>query len=132
MNPEDLLYTKSHEWVRVKTDDSGAKTVEIGLTAHALELLNDVTFIELAEPGTTITAGDSLGEVESAKAVSDYYAPVDGEVIAVNDALADNPGAMGDDPYTTGWIARIRISDESGLGSLMDAAAYQKLCDEEA
>ena len=122
--PEDLQYTKSHEWVRV---EDGVATV--GITDHAQDELGDVVFVELPEMGATLAAGDSFGAVESVKAVSDLYAPVGGEVVEVNGALEDSPEKINEDPYGEGWILKLRISDE---GDLLSAADYEKLLEEES
>ena len=131
MKPENLLFAKTHEWVAV-TNDGGQKIATVGLSAFAVEALTDLVFIELPKVGRQVKAEESFCEVESVKAVSDVYAPVAGEVIAANDALADNLETLSQDPYGDGWVARIRISDEGGLKNLMDHAAYQKQCAEES
>jgi glycine cleavage system H protein len=131
VNPENLLFAKTHEWVAV-TNEGGQKIATVGLTKFAVEALTDLVFIELPKVGRQVTAEESFCEVESVKAVSDVYAPVAGEVIAVNESLAENLETLSNDPYGDGWIARIRITDESGLKNLMDHAAYQKQCAEEA
>ncbi len=132
MKPEELLYTKTHEWVHVQADPSGAKTATLGITAFALEALTDLVYIELPEIGRKLTVGQPFGEVESVKAVSDLYSPVDGEVVEVNQAIADNLEQLNQDPYDKGWLIRVGIADESALANLMDFAAYQKQCAEEA
>ncbi len=131
MTPEQLLYTKSHEWAYIETDSSGAKIATVGLSTFALELLTDLVYVDLPEVGHRVTAGEPFGEIESVKAVSDLYSLVDGEVVEVNTALADNLAGLADDPYQTGWFVKIRIADESSLAGLMDYAAYQKQCEEE-
>lgn len=131
MTPEQLLYAKSHEWVHVDTDDTGAKIVTLGLSAFALEALTDLVYIDLPEAGRQVTAGDTFGEVESVKAVSDLYSPVDGEIVEAHAAVADNLEALSEDPYGEGWLVKIRVSDDAGLAGLMDHAAYQKQCEEE-
>jgi glycine cleavage system H protein len=131
VNPDKLLFAKTHEWVAV-VDEGGQKTGTVGLTKFAVEALTDLVFIELPKVGRQVKAQESFCEVESVKAVSDVYAPVAGEVIAVNESLPDNLEKLSEDPYGEGWIARIRISDESGLKNFMDHAAYQKQCAEEA
>ena len=132
MKPEELLYAKTHEWVRVETDPSGAKTATMGLSAFAIETLTDLVFIDLPEPGRQIVAGDSFGEVASVKAVSDLYSPIDGEIVEVNTEAAGQPDTLGDDPYGSGWLVKIKIADDSGLATLMDYAAYQKQLKENA
>jgi glycine cleavage system H protein len=131
VKPENLLFAKTHEWVAV-VSEGGQKVATIGLTAFAVEALTDLVFMELPKVGRQVKAQESFCEVESVKAVSDVYAPVAGEVVAVNESLPDNLENLSNDPYGDGWIARIKISDESGLKQLMDHAAYQKQCAEEA
>lgn len=122
MIPEDLSYTKEHEWVR---DEGG--TVRIGVTDFAQEALGDIVFVTLPEPGSTLQAGEPCGEVESTKSVSDLYAPVTGTVVARNDALDAAPELVNSDPYGEGWMLTISVegSVEGSAGSpLLDAAAY--------
>ena len=121
--PEDLQYTKSHEWVRTEGD-----TVTIGITDHAQEELGDIVFVELPEEGATFDVGDAFGTVESVKAVSDLYAPVGGEVVEINEALNDTPEMINEDPYGDGWIVKLRVSDE---GDLLSASDYEQLLEEE-
>ena len=132
MKPEELLYSATHEWVHVETDPSGAKIAVMGISAFALEALTDLVYIDLPEKGRQVEAGKPLGEVESVKAVSDLYSPVDGEVIDAHASLADHLEQLPQDPYGEGWLVKIRISDESGLSKLLDYKAYQKQCEEEA
>ena len=120
--PQDLQYTKSHEWVRVEND-----VATVGITEHAQDELGDVVFVELPEQGATLEAGDSFGAVESVKAVSDLYAPVGGEVVEVNGALEDSPEKINEDPYGEGWILKLQISAEADL---LSAADYEKLLEE--
>ena len=117
--PDDLRYSKEHEWVRV--EDSRAT---IGITSFAAEELGDIVFVELPEAGGSLSQFASFGVVESVKAVSDLYAPVSGEVVEVNDALRDAPELLNSDPFGEGWIARVALSDPGELDALMDAAAY--------
>lgn len=131
MKPETLLYAQTHEWVSVEADDTGAKIATVGLSAFAVEALTDLVFMELPTVGSQVTAGETFGEVESVKAVSDLYCPLTGEVTEVNTPLPDSLETLSDDPYGAGWIAKIRIADESGLANLMDATAYAKQCAEE-
>ena len=128
---QKLLYSKTHEWTRVENDPAGGKTATVGLTAFALELLTDLVHIELPKPGTRVKAAEPFGEIESVKAVSDLYSPVDGEVVAANQAVADNLEHLADDPYEKGWFIKIKIADEAGLANLLDEAAYKKQCEEE-
>ncbi len=122
--PEDLQYTKSHEWVRIEGD-----TATIGITDHAQDELGDVVFVELPEEGDTFDAGESFGTVESVKAVSDLYAPVGGEVVEVNSALEDAPENINEDPYGEGWIVKLRITDEADL---LSPEEYEKVVEEES
>jgi glycine cleavage system H protein len=130
VKPEDLHYAKTHEWVSI-VDVGGAKVATVGISAFAVEALTDLVFIELPKVGAQVEAEQPFCEVESVKAVSDVYAPVTGEVIEVNTALPDSLEILSTDPYVKGWIAKIRITDESNLGNLMDFAAYEKQCAEE-
>src|SRR3954466_15954726 len=130
MKPETLLFAKTHEWVAV-TEEGGQKTATVGISAFAVEALTDLVFIELPKVGRQVKAGDSFCEVESVKAVSDVYAPVTGEVIAVTQSLPENLETLSRDPYGEGWIARIKITDDSALKNLLVYAAYQKQCEEE-
>ncbi len=123
--PEELQYTRSHEWVRTEGD-----TATIGITDHAQEELGDIVFVELPEEGAIFDVGDAFGTVESVKAVSDLYAPVGGEVVEVNEALDDSPEKINEDPYGDGWIIKLRVSDE-GEG-LLSASDYEKLLEEES
>ena len=118
--PSELKYTKSHEWVR--TEDDG--TLTIGITDHAQELLGDLVFVELPEVGTEVTAEDAVCVVESVKAASDVYMPVTGEVVAVNDSLADAPETINDSPYDDGWLIRVNPSNPDELEDLLDADGY--------
>jgi glycine cleavage system H protein len=122
--PDDLQYTKSHEWVRAEDG-----TVTIGITDHAQEELGDVVFVELPDVGDTIGAGDSFGTVESVKAVSDLYTPVGGEVVEVNSSLEDAPEKINDDPYGEGWIVRLSTSEEADL---LSPEEYEKVVEEES
>ena len=124
-----LLYAETHEWVDV-ADDGGQKIATIGSSSFAIEQLNDLVYMDLPEVGKTVAAGDELGEVESVKAVSPLYSPVGGEIVEVHSELPDNLDGLNDDPYDFGWIVKIKIDDESALGSLMDHAAYEKQCAE--
>ena len=121
--PEELQYTRSHEWVRTEGD-----TATIGITDHAQDELGDIVFVELPEEGVTFDAGDSFGTVESVKAVSDLYTPVGGEVVEVNEALSDSPEKINEDPYGEGWIVKIQVS---GKGDLLSASDYEQFLEEE-
>lgn len=127
----DRLYSKTHEWVRVDSDPSVGKIAVVGLTAFALEALTDLVHVELPQVGQPVKAGEPFGEIESVKAVSDLYSPVDGTVVAVNEALADNLEHLAKDPYQTGWFIKIKVANEAGLALLLDEAAYKKQCEEE-
>ena len=131
MNPENLLFAKTHEWVHVE-DIDGHKVATIGLSAFAIEALTDLVFVDLPEAGRAVRAGEPLGEIESVKAVSDLYSPVTGEVIESNAPLADDLEKLSEDTYGAGWLVKIKIGDEAGLADLMDYAAYQRQCEEEA
>lgn len=122
--PEHLRYSSDHEWVAV--DGTRAR---IGITDYAQDALGDVVYVQVPTLGSAVTAGDSFGEVESTKSVSDVYAPITGTVVAVNDTLGDSPETLNSDPYGAGWLCDIEFSDESQLAALLDAAAYQALID---
>ncbi len=117
--PDDLRYSKEHEWVRVEDD-----TATIGITSFAADELGDVVFIELPEVGATLTQFGTFGVIESVKAVSDLYSPVSGEVAEVNDALHDSPELLNSDAFGAGWIAKVRLSDPGEVDGLLDAEAY--------
>jgi glycine cleavage system H protein len=121
--PDQLRYSKEHEWANREEGSS----VRVGITDYAQDALGDVVFVQLPDVGTTVRPGDSFGEVESTKSVSEIYAPVAGTVVAVNEALADNPALLNEDPYGEGWICRIDMSDSTGFEALLDAAAYREL-----
>ncbi|UAW98853.1 glycine cleavage system protein GcvH [Halopseudomonas nanhaiensis] len=118
--PADLRYASSHEWARQEADG----TITVGITDHAQDLLGDVVFVELPEVGRQVNAGEECAVVESVKAASDIYAPVSGEVVAINDALGDSPDLVNGEPYTGAWFFKIKPSDASELDKLMDADAY--------
>jgi glycine cleavage system H protein len=130
VNPESLLYAKTHEWTSV-SEAGGEKVATIGLTAFALKALTDLVFIDLPPVGRAVARGERFGEVESVKAVSDLYSPVDGEVVAVNADITKRLERLADDPYDAGWLVKIRVSDPAGLAELMDFAAYQQQCEAE-
>jgi glycine cleavage system H protein len=130
VNQEDLLFAKSHEWVAISTED-GQTLATLGLSAFAVEALTDLVFIELPEVGQQVKAEEPCCEVESVKAVSDVYSPMEGEIVAVNDALPDALETLSEDPYGSGWIAKIRFAGEPDLTHLMDYKTYQKQCEEE-
>jgi glycine cleavage system H protein len=123
--PDDLRYTAEHEWVKVI--EGG---VRVGITDHAQEALGDIVFVTLPTPGTDVEAGQSLGEVESTKSVSDIYAPLSGEVLARNDVLDARPELVNADAYGEGWMIEIRPTDPAAVDALLDAAAYAALVSE--
>lgn len=122
--PAELRYASSHEWARLDADGN----VTVGITDHAQEALGDVVFVELPEVGKSLGAGEAAGVVESVKAASDIYAPLAGEVIAVNEALADAPESVNSDPYGA-WFFKLKPASTADLDQLLDAAAYQASCD---
>ncbi|MCZ4060290.1 glycine cleavage system protein GcvH [Pantoea sp. LMR881] len=124
--PSELKYRESHEWVRKNEDGS----YTVGITEHAQELLGDMVFVDLPDVGATFTAGEECAVAESVKAASDIYAPISGEIIAVNEDLADAPETVNSDPYQDGWLFQIKASDESELDSLLDADGYKASIDE--
>lgn len=131
-DPKTLLYTPTHEWVRLESGPAGEKIATVGLSDFALKALTDLVHLELPKSGRHVTAGNPLGEVESVKAVSDLYSPVDGDVIEANEPLAEDLDSLTKDPYGAGWLVKIRVTDESALNRLLDSSAYQKQCDQEA
>lgn len=122
MVPPELRYTKDHEWIRVEGSDA-----VVGVTDFAAGQLGDVVFVDLPPVGRTVARAATFGVVESVKAVSDIYAPVSGQVVAVNDGLSATPELVNDDPYGAGWMVRIRLADPGELDGLLDAAAYEIL-----
>ena len=123
--PEDLCYTEEHEWVRLEGDE-----VVVGITDHAQDALTDIVYVELPDVGMSVNVGDEFASVESVKSVSSIFAPLAGELSAVNESLDEAPELMNDDPYGTGWMVRIRIEDNGVLGDLLDAAGYRALLGE--
>jgi glycine cleavage system H protein len=124
--PDDVRYTKEHEWVRAK----GAQLV-VGITDFAQDQLGDVVFVELPDVGDPVKKGESFGVVESTKAVSELFAPVSGKIVEVNDPLTDAPETINDDPYEEGWMIVVEPSDPKEVESLMDAAAYKSFVEEQ-
>jgi len=124
--PTDLLYTATHDWVR----DEGEGIITVGITEHAQAELGDLVFVELPEGEGTVEAGAACAVVESVKAASDIYAPVDGEVTGNNEQLSDSPEQINSDPYGEGWIFTMRISDTGALGELLDADGYAEVIDQ--
>ena len=122
--PSDFSYSAEHEWVNASADTVVGSTVKVGITAVAADELGEIVFVDLPGVGDTVTAGETCGEVESTKSVSDLYSPVTGEVVAVNEAAGDDPGLLNSDPYGEGWLFEIR-PDGAGGAELLDAEAYQ-------
>jgi len=119
--PKDLRYTASHEWVRRESDG----TLAVGITDHAQEQLGDIVFVEPPEVGRKVSTGDSVGVVESVKAASDVYSPISGSVIEGNQAIADDPSLVNNDPEGAGWFFKIEVKDSSELDGMMDEGAYR-------
>ncbi len=120
--PEDLRYTKEHEWVR----EEGGDRVRVGITDYAQDALGDVVYVDVPEVGTTVTANQPFSEVESTKSVSDVYAPMSGTVIERNPLLEERPELVNEQPYGDGWIVVLEVSDPAAVGSLLDAAGYRE------
>jgi glycine cleavage system H protein len=118
-SPPDCRYTREHEWVRLE-----GETAVVGITDYAQSELGDVVFVELPDPGATVKQGEAFGTVESVKAASDLYAPLSGEVVAKNEAVADQPELVNKEPYGAGWMIKVKPADLGELANLMDAGAY--------
>jgi glycine cleavage system H protein len=118
--PKDLKFTKTHEWLKTDSEE-----MKVGITQHAQELLGDMVFVELPEVGDIVNVGDELGVVESVKAASDFYAPISGTVIAINQKVSDEPAIVNQDPYGAGWLVIIKASNPIELQNLLNAAQYQ-------
>ena len=127
MDPKDLRFTQTHEWVHLDGD-----VATIGISQFAVDQLTDLIMIDLPSVGSKLLRGKRFGEIESVKAVSDLYAPVGGEVVVVNDEVKDNVQLLAEDPYDKGWLIKIKVNDPSAAASLMDHDAYQKKVAEEA
>jgi glycine cleavage system H protein len=125
--PTELKYTTSHEWVR----NEGEGVYSVGITEHAQELLGDMVFIDLPEVGAEFAASDECAVAESVKAASDIYAPISGEILAINEELEASPELVNSDPYTEGWLFRIKASDESEVEALLDAQSYEATLEED-
>lgn len=125
--PSELKYARSHEWARLEEDG----TVTVGITDHAQAALGDVVFVELPEVGAVLAAAEEAGVVESVKAASDIYAPLAGEVIAINSRLEDEPETVNSDPYNDGWFYKLQPEDAGELDALLSAEDYQQLCEDE-
>jgi glycine cleavage system H protein len=126
MDPKTLKFTKTHEWVHAEGDQA-----TIGISDFAVKQLTDLVFIELPEVGSALDAGEVFGEVESVKAVSDLYAPVAGEVVAVNSPLRDDLAALSEDPFGKGWILKLKLSDPAQVDRLLDYESYSQYCESE-
>ena len=120
MYPDDVKYTSEHEWVR-----TSGETARVGITDYAQDALGDIVYVSLPEVGSELASGDAVGELESTKSVSDIYAPLNGKVVAINEALDGTPELVNSDPYGEGWLFEITPSDASAVDELMDASAYQ-------
>jgi len=125
--PADLKYASTHEWIR----DEGDGTFTVGISEHAQELLGDMVFVELPDVGDKVATGDDIAVAESVKAASDIYAPMTGEVVAINEDLEDAPETVNNDPYGDGWLFRIKAEDSSELENLLDANSYEASIDED-
>ena len=121
-SPDDRKYSKEHEWVMIS-----GETAKIGITDYAQEQLGDVVYVDLPEPGATITQFEKMGEIESVKAVSELFTPVSGEVVRVNDAVVEKPETVNTDPHGAGWLIEVKLSDASDLDKLLSAADYDAL-----
>lgn len=118
--PKNLKFTRTHEWLNNDQDD-----MIIGITEHAQQLLGDMVFVELPEVGTKVNAGDEIGVVESVKAASDFYAPISGVIVAINQQVIENPALVNSDPYNAGWLVKIKASSHDELNALLNADQYQ-------
>jgi glycine cleavage system H protein len=127
--PDELRYTAEHEWLTAAgaAADGGAPAHKVGITDFAQDSLGDIVYVQLPDVGAEVKAGESLGEIESTKSVSEIYAPVTGTVVARNDALGDAPDLVNTDPYGAGWLVEIRPSDPAAFDALLDAGAYREL-----
>lgn len=125
--PKELKYASTHEWLR----NEGGGIYTVGITEHAQDLLGDMVFVELPEIGANVAAGDDVAVAESVKAASDIYAPIAGEIIAINDELEDAPETVNNDPYGDGWMFKIKADDVSEVDALLDAAGYQAVIEED-
>ncbi|WP_433913769.1 glycine cleavage system protein GcvH [Brevibacterium litoralis] len=119
--PQDFAYSAEHEWINTTAEAAAGATVRVGITAVATDALGEVVYVDLPAVGDTVTAGETCGEVESTKSVSDLYSPVTGEVVAVNEAADDDPSVVNNDPYGEGWLFEVAVTE---TGELMDAAGY--------
>ena len=126
MEPEKHRFSESHEWVSLE-----GRVATIGISRFAVEQLTDLVYLDLPAKGAKVFAGEAFGEIESVKAVSELYSPVDGEVIEVNDTVVDDPAKIAADPYGTGWMIKVRLAEDATIDHLLDHAAYQKQIAEE-
>jgi glycine cleavage system H protein len=126
MTPDDLLFTKEHEWLRI-----AGETGTVGISDHAQKELGDIVYVELPKPGTKFNSGESFGSVESVKAVSELFIPVGGEVVEINEDLGAAPEKINEDPYGAGWLIRIRVLNEDETSELMSAEEYDEYTAEE-
>ena len=125
--PKDLSYAKTHEWIA----NDGDGTVTVGITEYAQGSLGDLVFVELPEAGTKVSAGDAVAVVESVKAASDIYAPIDGEIVEINEDLDESPERVNEDPFGQGWLFKMAVNNADDLDGLLDAAAYSEIVDAE-
>lgn len=119
--PKNLRFTQTHEWINHNQDE-----MIVGITEHAQQLLGDMVFVDLPQIGDEVSAGDELGVVESVKAASDFYAPISGVIIAINEQVNENPALVNSDPYGAGWLVKIKANDVNDINALLDAEQYQK------
>jgi len=124
--PEDLKYTREHEWCRIQ-----GNVAVVGITDHAQDQLGDIVYVELPDVGDEVKKGETFGVVESTKAVSDLFAPVSGKVVEVNDPLADAPETINEDPYEDGWLIKVELASPAEVQELLDVAGYRKFVEEE-
>ncbi len=122
--PSDRRYTPDHEWVQIVSTDPDGTRVRVGLSDFAQDQLGDIVYVDLPAVGTEVNAGDPMAEVESTKSVGEVFAPLDGRIVTVNEALADAPQAINDDPYGAGWVVELVIADVAGFEALLDAEGY--------
>ncbi len=127
MYPSELKYDREHEWVRVEGDEA-----VIGISHFAQDQLGEVVYVDLPSAGDSVAAGETFGEIESVKSVSELYSPINGEVVAVNDALSDTPETVNEDPYGEGWMIRVKMADPSQVDDMISAEEYEAFVNEEA
>ncbi len=129
MTPDQLLFSETHEWVHVDQKD-GQQIATLGVTAFAVEALTDLVYMQLPKVGDQVAVGKPFGEIESVKAVSDLYSPLDGEVVEVNSGLPDKLEVLNDDPYGAGWLIKVKVSNPDSLRKLMSLETYERQCAE--